>query len=85
MVAGAAAGPIYQHHRPVTLTESGAESALLQFYHGRTAKPKGRWLRVLAQLYAPQEPAAARDRNVGYVVQCASTAVLMPKACCSAR
>ncbi len=65
--------PIYQHHRPVTLTESGAEHALLQFYPLPNGEAEGRWaLRVLAQLYAPRYFQRLRvDRNVGYVVQCA--------------
>ncbi|HID9653851.1 TPA: pyrroloquinoline quinone biosynthesis protein PqqF [Serratia marcescens] len=65
--------PTHHHHRPVTLTESGAESALLQFYPLPNEEAEGRWaLRVLAQLYAPRYFQRLRvDRNVGYVVQCA--------------
>lgn len=65
--------PTHHHHRPVTLTESGAESALLQFYPLPNGEAEGRWaLRVLAQLYAPRYFQRLRvDRNVGYVVQCA--------------
>ncbi|MEN5282633.1 pyrroloquinoline quinone biosynthesis protein PqqF [Serratia marcescens] len=65
--------PIYQHHRPVTLTESGAEHALLQFYPLQSDEAEGRWaLRVLARLYAPRYFQRLRvERNVGYVVQCA--------------
>ncbi|HEJ7118586.1 coenzyme PQQ biosynthesis probable peptidase PqqF [Serratia marcescens] len=65
--------PTHQHQRPVTLTESGAESALLQFYPLPNGEAEGRWaLRVLAQLYAPRYFQRLRvDRNVGYVVQCA--------------
>ncbi|EPC6177888.1 pyrroloquinoline quinone biosynthesis protein PqqF, partial [Serratia marcescens] len=57
----------------VTLTESGPESALLQFYPLQNGEAEGRWaLRVLAQLYAPRYFQRLRvDRNVGYVVQCA--------------
>ncbi|MBH2958622.1 pyrroloquinoline quinone biosynthesis protein PqqF [Serratia marcescens] len=65
--------PTHHHHRPITLTESGAESALLQFYPLPNGEAEGRWaLRVLAQLYAPRYFQRLRvDRNVGYVVQCA--------------
>ena len=65
--------PTPHHHRPVTLTESGPESALLQFYPLQNGEAEGRWaLRVLAQLYAPRYFQRLRvDRNVGYVVQCA--------------
>ncbi|MGN2496538.1 pyrroloquinoline quinone biosynthesis protein PqqF [Serratia nevei] len=65
--------PAHQHHRPVTLTESGTEHALLQFYPLPNDEAEGRWaLRVLAQLYAPRYFQRLRvDRNVGYVVQCA--------------
>lgn len=65
--------PTHQHHRPFTLTESGAEHALLQFYPLPNEEAEGRWaLRVLAQLYAPRYFQRLRvDRNVGYVVQCA--------------
>ncbi len=65
--------PTHQHHCPITLTESGAESALLQFYPLQNDEAEGRWaLRVLAQLYAPRYFQRLRvERNVGYVVQCA--------------
>ena len=65
--------PAHQHHRPVTLTESGTEHALLQFYPLPNDEAEGRWaLRVLAQLYAPRYFQRLRvERNVGYVVQCA--------------
>lgn len=65
--------PTHHHHRSITLTESGAESALLQFYPLPNGEAEGRWaLRVLAQLYAPRYFQRLRvDRNVGYVVQCA--------------
>lgn len=58
---------------PVTLTESGAEHALLQFYPLQNDEAEGRWaLRVLARLYAPRYFQQLRvERNVGYVVQCA--------------
>ncbi|MHA0854534.1 pyrroloquinoline quinone biosynthesis protein PqqF, partial [Serratia nematodiphila] len=58
---------------PVTLTESGAEHALLQFYPLQSDEAEGRWaLRVLARLYAPRYFQRLRvERNVGYVVQCA--------------
>lgn len=60
-------------HPPVTLTESGAEHALLQFYPLQNDEAEGRWaLRVLARLYAPRYFQRLRvERNVGYVVQCA--------------
>ncbi|WP_211130235.1 pyrroloquinoline quinone biosynthesis protein PqqF [Serratia surfactantfaciens] len=60
-------------HRPVTLTESGAEHALLRFYPLQSDAAEGRWaLRVLAQLYAPRYFQRLRvERNIGYVVQCA--------------
>ncbi|OKB68389.1 coenzyme PQQ biosynthesis protein PqqF [Serratia marcescens] len=65
--------PPHQYHRPVTLTESGTEHALLQFYPLPHNEAEGRWaLRVLAQLYAPRYFQRLRvQRNVGYVVQCA--------------
>lgn len=65
--------PTHQPHRPVTLSESGTEHALLQFYPVPSDETEGRWaLRVLAQLYAPRYFQQLRvERNVGYVVQCA--------------
>ncbi|MCP1104001.1 pyrroloquinoline quinone biosynthesis protein PqqF [Serratia nevei] len=65
--------PTPQRHRPVTLTASGSEHALLQFYPLPSDETAGRWaLRVLAQLYAPRYFQRLRvERNVGYVVQCA--------------
>lgn len=58
---------------PVTLGESGAENALLQFYPLAGHDAQGRWaLRVLATLYAPRYFRRLRvERSVGYVVQCA--------------
>ncbi|WP_241440592.1 hypothetical protein [Serratia ureilytica] len=65
--------PTPLHHHPVTLTENGAEHALLQFYPLPNDEAEGRWaLRVLARLYAPRYFQQLRvERNVGYVVQCA--------------
>ncbi|WP_148875891.1 pyrroloquinoline quinone biosynthesis protein PqqF [Serratia marcescens] len=65
--------PTSRHRHPVTLTESGAEHALLQFYPLPNDEAEGRWaLRVLARLYAPRYFQRLRvERNVGYVVQCA--------------
>lgn len=63
----------HQHHHSVTLSESGAEHALLQFYPLENNETEGRWaLRLLAQFYAPRYFQQLRvERNVGYVVQCA--------------